>query len=404
MRLAILAFACVVLAACSGFEPRVSVETREPPTRTAPAAAEPPARPQRTDAPASVDYVVARGDTLYGIAFRNKLDFRDLAAWNRIAAPYTIYPGQTLRLSAPTRTRRVRLEPRTAPAVATQTPPPPSSTPIAAVEAQRVEAPVPIQPVAAATPAASSEGSTETFAVVDSGAGAASTSALIETPVPSSTSASIPTVAAPAPGPGSPAAAIGLPATPPKPTAGTPATSPPGSPPAVGSSEVPVAPATAGTVVAVAAASTPEPASTAVDTAPRPVQEPNAPTRARDGLRWRWPANGALIGRFSEGDPTQQGIDIGGSLGQAVLAAADGEVVYSGNGLIGYGELVIVQHSPGFLSAYGHNQKRLVLEGSKVKAGQPIAEMGRRGGIDMLHFEIRRNGKPVDPLGYLPPR
>jgi lipoprotein NlpD len=142
----------------------------------------------------------------------------------------------------------------------------------------------------------------------------------------------------------------------------------------------------------------------AVDTAPRAVVDPNAPIRSRDGVRWRWPAGGQIIGRFVEGDPTQQGIDISGRLGQSVLAAADGEVVYSGNGLIGYGELVIVQHSPGFLSAYGHNQKRLVLEGSTVKAGQPIAEMGRRSGIDMLHFEVRRNGKPVDPLGFLPSR
>ena len=132
--------------------------------------------------------------------------------------------------------------------------------------------------------------------------------------------------------------------------------------------------------------------------------DPRAPVREREGLRWRWPAAGRVIGRFADGDPTQQGIDIGGQLAQHVLAAADGEVVYSGNGLLGYGELVIVQHSPGFLSAYGHNQKRLVAEGARVVAGQPIAEMGRRGGIDMLHFEIRKNGRPVNPLVYLPDR
>ena len=86
-------------------------------------------------------------------------------------------------------------------------------------------------------------------------------------------------------------------------------------------------------------------------------------------------------------------------------AAADGIVVYSGNGLIGYGELIIVKHSPGFLSAYGHNRKRLVNEGQSVKAGEQIAEMGRTGTTrDMLHFEIRYNGKPVDPLLYLPPK
>ncbi|HPG95453.1 MAG TPA: peptidoglycan DD-metalloendopeptidase family protein, partial [Dokdonella sp.] len=86
-------------------------------------------------------------------------------------------------------------------------------------------------------------------------------------------------------------------------------------------------------------------------------------------------------------------------------AAADGEVVYSGNGLIGYGELIIVKHNASLLSAYGHNRRRLVQEGDKVKAGQQIAEMGSSSASrDMLHFEIRRNGKPMDPLILLPRR
>ena len=85
--------------------------------------------------------------------------------------------------------------------------------------------------------------------------------------------------------------------------------------------------------------------------------------------------------------------------------AADGEVVYSGSGLRGYGELIIIKHSPEFLSAYGHNRRRLVNEGEHVRAGQPIAEMGRTGADrDMLHFEIRRGGNPVDPAGFLPRR
>ena len=88
-----------------------------------------------------------------------------------------------------------------------------------------------------------------------------------------------------------------------------------------------------------------------------------------------------------------------------LLAAAAGDVVYSGAGLIGYGELVIIKHSDEFLSAYGHNRKRLVAEGQRVSAGQQIAEMGRSGAArDMLHFEIRRNGKPIDPLPLLPKR
>ncbi len=120
---------------------------------------------------------------------------------------------------------------------------------------------------------------------------------------------------------------------------------------------------------------------------------------------WRWPADGALVGRFNGGDPTKQGIDIAGQSGAPVRAAADGVVVYSGAGLVGYGELVIVKHSEQWLSAYGHNRARLVNEGQRVKAGEQIAEMGRSGAArDMLHFEIRYNGKPQDPLQALPKR
>ena len=120
---------------------------------------------------------------------------------------------------------------------------------------------------------------------------------------------------------------------------------------------------------------------------------------------WQWPAEGMLASRFVAGEPTQQGIDIAGQSGQPVRAAADGVVVYSGSGLVGYGELVIVKHNDAWLSAYGHNRARLVNEGQRVKAGQQIAEMGHSGAArDMLHFEIRFNGKPVDPLSYLPKR
>jgi lipoprotein NlpD len=124
---------------------------------------------------------------------------------------------------------------------------------------------------------------------------------------------------------------------------------------------------------------------------------------AANGPHWKWPTEGNLIARYVQGDSTQQGINIAGKSGQAVNAAADGTVVYSGAGLVGYGELIIIKHSSEWLSAYAHNRKRLVAEGAKVKAGDQIAEMGRTGVIrDMLHFEIRRNGKPVDPLLFLP--
>jgi lipoprotein NlpD len=134
--------------------------------------------------------------------------------------------------------------------------------------------------------------------------------------------------------------------------------------------------------------------------APAPVVAP-----AASSIGWRWPADGSVIATFLTGDPTRQGIDIAGAGGQPVRAAGDGVVVYSGSGLVGYGELVIVKHNDQWLSAYGHNRARLVNEGQLVKAGQQIAEMGRSGAArDMLHFEIRYNGKPVDPLAYLPKR
>lgn len=134
--------------------------------------------------------------------------------------------------------------------------------------------------------------------------------------------------------------------------------------------------------------------------APTPVVVP-----ATSKLAWRWPADGNVVGTYAGGDPTRQGIDIAGKAGQPVRAAADGVVVYSGSGLVGYGELVIVKHDDQWLSAYGHNRARLVNEGQLVKAGQQIAEMGRSGASrDILHFEIRYNGKPVDPQQYLPTR
>lgn len=140
-------------------------------------------------------------------------------------------------------------------------------------------------------------------------------------------------------------------------------------------------------------------------TATRPSAPPPAatPAPANSGIGWRWPADGALVGRFVAGETTKQGIDIAGSSGQPVRAAGPGVVVYSGAGLVGYGELIIIKHNEQWLSAYGHNRKRLVNEGQNVKAGDQIAEMGRTGtSRDMLHFEIRYNGKPVDPLQYLP--
>ncbi|WP_188751212.1 peptidoglycan DD-metalloendopeptidase family protein [Marinobacterium zhoushanense] len=118
---------------------------------------------------------------------------------------------------------------------------------------------------------------------------------------------------------------------------------------------------------------------------------------------WQWPSKGALIGRYSNGASPNKGIDLAGKVGDPVYAAAAGRVVYAGSGLLGYGNLVIVNHNRQYLSAYAHNSRILVKESDSVKKGDKIAELGNTGtSRPMLHFEIRRDGKPVDPLKYLP--
>jgi len=239
-------------------------------------------------------YRVRRGDSLYTIAFKLGLDWRDLSEWNGIRAPYTIYPDQELRLSAPPS--------RSSAGVVTR---------------------------AARTPAAT-----------------------VSTDQPK-------TAAAPQEAPGQP------PATP------------------VGESPAPAAEAAEPT-----RESPPARAASAGS-----LSDPNA---------WLWPTEGRLLSSFKANDPSRNGIEIGGSEGQPIVASAAGQVVYSGSGLIGYGELIIVKHSDRMLSAYAHNRRRLVSEGQQVAAGEKLAEMGRDDrNRAMLHFEIRVNGTPQDPMKYL---
>jgi len=132
---------------------------------------------------------------------------------------------------------------------------------------------------------------------------------------------------------------------------------------------------------------------------------PTNKTPAWSAPQWRWPANGLLLSSFQGSNALNKGIDLGGKLGEPVLAAAGGQVVYSGSGLRGYGKLLIVKHNETFLSAYAHNDRLLVKEGDFVKVGQRIADMGSSGTDRVkLHFEIRRDGTPVDPLKFLPRR
>ena len=135
----------------------------------------------------------------------------------------------------------------------------------------------------------------------------------------------------------------------------------------------------------------------------QPIPQDNAPVAST--IAWRWPTSGNVVQGFSSSDGGNKGIDIGGSRGQAVNAAADGRVVYAGNALRGYGNLIIIKHNDDFLSAYAHNDSILVKDQQEVKAGQQIAKMGNTGTNDVkLHFEIRYKGKSVDPTRYLPRR
>jgi len=165
------------------------------------------------------------------------------------------------------------------------------------------------------------------------------------------------------------------------------------------------------------------PAMVPVATTPvAPVTTPSVPTTPVDNtnstpinahvvapiasnVAWQWPTSGNIIQGFSDTDGGNKGIDISGSRGQAVKAAASGRVVYAGNALRGYGNLIIIKHNDDFLSAYAHNDKILVTDQQEVKAGQEIAKMGSSGTNTVkLHFEIRYKGKSVDPIRYLPRR
>ncbi|MFW5425848.1 MAG: peptidoglycan DD-metalloendopeptidase family protein [Methylophagaceae bacterium] len=136
-------------------------------------------------------------------------------------------------------------------------------------------------------------------------------------------------------------------------------------------------------------------------TKPKPSTKPSVNTK----LTWQWPTKGKVISTYSKSATGRKGIDIAGKAGQTIVAAASGKIVYAGNGLPRYGNLLIVKHNDVYLSAYAHNTKLLVKEGDYVKAGQKIARLGSTGTQrNQLHFEVRRNGKPVDPMRFLPKR
>ena len=178
------------------------------------------------------------------------------------------------------------------------------------------------------------------------------------------------------------------------------ASSTPATAPAAAAPPAPSAPPASAPVAAV-----PTPAEVAKPAAPVTTASVSTPaaTSGDESVGWIWPAQGTLLASFDEAK--NKGYDIGGKAGDPVVAAADGQVVYAGAGLRGYGNLIILKHNSTYLTAYAHNQALLVKEDQRVRKGQKIAEMGSSDADRVkLHFEIRRQGKPVDPSRYLPNR
>jgi lipoprotein NlpD len=369
----VLACAAVLLAGCATRRP-APVEDRTMASTQAPVVVVPPAGtpvPPAAAQPAPVPtYTVKRGDTLHQIALDTGLDYRELAAWNNIENVNVIRVGQVLRLIAPG-----------------------EAAPVAQDAVAAGTSGVVTMPLRAASP------------VVDSGSG----------PV----AAGAPPVASGAPSP-APAAASGI-ATAPSaaPSSASLKTGPkaikePYSDQAVreltlAASAVPaptekLAMAQPGGVRSEPAPRSDAKAEPASPAASTPPAAPSAATGADpDGLDWAWPTKGKIIAGFSD-TANLKGIDIAGTAGQAIHASAPGRVVYAGNGLRGYGKLIIIKHNATYLSAYAHNREILVKEGQQVARGQKIAEMGNTDADQVkLHFEIRRQGKPMDPAKYLPP-
>jgi lipoprotein NlpD len=336
-------------------------------------------------------YEVVSGDTLYKIAMQYGLDYREIARWNGIEAPYTIYPRQQLRLDPPGSVPASG-DPATAVATAPVATAPVPSAPRPSGRVEQLGGAVAVAPSSGAqsAPAASPGYDPKLGVTLPEGAQPIGSAAVAAAPAGS------PAIPSPPPEPSSRPVAAPAASSADLPDPGRLEMARPSSPAATAPLNDGVAAATAP-----ANAVAPAPADTPAASSPTPAGPAPKPSAAG----WIWPTTGQVVVTYAAGDPTRQGIRISGSAGQPVLAARDGEVVYSGSGLIGYGELIIVKHSPELLSAYGHNRVRLVKEGQKVKAGEKIAEMGATpANRVLLHFEIRRNGKPVDPLPLLPAR
>lgn len=307
----------------------------------APAGSVPPAAE-----PSVPTYTVKRGDTLYLIALDKGLAYRDLAAWNNIENVNLIRAGQVLRLVPPG-------------AVANQ-----------------------------------GDGTAD-------GASGVVVTPLRSTPVIAGERADAPPSAAPAIATTGPAVAT---MTAPR-TQDALKTSPKAIKEAYSAEAVrDFSKTLAAANAAPRAGDAPASAAAPVAARAEPAARPPSPAAGSDDdrLDWMWPAKGKILGTFSD-NANLKGLDIGGTAGQPIVASAAGKVVYAGSGLRGYGQLVIIKHNDAYLSAYAHNSKIVIKEGDAVTRGQKIAEMGNTDTDQVkLHFEIRRQGKPMDPQKYLP--
>lgn len=335
-----------------------------------------------------LEYSVKPGDTLYSIAWRYEVDFKDIARWNNIQPPYAIYPGQRLQLSADDASGSFGHSPvvsdqSSAVAASAANDDEPD---VVVTEAPEEDVPADVVVANRVATVVVQKGDT-LFSIAQSNglnhSQLARWNALhppyalhtgqvlrLTPPVDRYTKAKPPVVVKPV-----------VVAT--------------GKWPAKSANEKTLDKADAKNASKASAKSL---ASTGKQT----VANDNAAPRLTPVSAWHWPVKGRVSKTYKANDLARKGISISGKSGQAVTAAAGGRVVYSGNGLISYGNLIIIKHDDDFLSAYAHNQELLVAEGDDVKVDQLIARMGENNGRAQLHFEIRKSGKPVNPLLYLP--
>jgi len=307
-------------------------------------------------------YSVKKGDTLYSIAWRYEKDFRQIAEWNNIQSPYAIYPGQRLVMQGVSKDGTLTAEERPQVLVESKT------GKVVTDSAVLVEQVKPVRQ----KPTEIKVSKDDTLYSIARREGYSHHQLARWNRLKS------PYLLKPG---------QSLRLRPPASSLGQINTTNPGTQPSV-------SPLANHVIKSV-------PLKAAVKPAKKPVsRNVSLPTRVD---KWRWPVKGRVVKTYKAGDTSRKGIGIRGKKDASVKAAAGGTVVYSGNGLINYGNLIIIKHSHSFLSAYAYNNSLLVKEGDSVKPGQAIAKMGViDSGKAQLHFEIRRNGKPVNPLNYLP--